>query len=181
MLLVGAYGDSTCWDMKSGAGGNTSSLCHWSGAVYVLGRNTSVGVGAGEYERAGMVKAPAASVMSDAYFGWSMGSAGTLVAVGALGERDGGVDCGAVHVYRWDGLARSEAVDGGDLVLNRSVSLEHEGRLVPSVKEGGQWFGPVWLWRCEEEGERLLEPSTWLWGRCMRTMGRVGMGVWGGQ
>ena len=107
----------------------------------MLGRNESDGVGAGVYQRAGMLKAPASSVEMQAGVGWSLGVAGTLVAVGAHGEAIGGVDCGAVHVYRWDGGSRSEEVVGGSVALRRSVSFEWEGRLEPAAKYAMQWFG----------------------------------------
>ena len=140
VLLVGAQHDSTCWNLTSGAT-SPSDPCFQSGGVYVLGRNESTGVGAGVYQRAGMLKAPAASVMREAWYGYSLGGAGTLVAVGAYGEAIGGVGCGSVHVYRWDGGARSEEVAGGSSELRRSVSFGWEGRLEPAAKEGGQQFG----------------------------------------
>lgn len=107
--------------------------------MYVLKRNES-GSGAGEYRKAGMLKAP--TVVKAAEYGVSMGSAGTLVVVGATGHTVGGVACGAAHVYRWDGNATSTAV-GGVSVLERSTSFGYEGLLVPPVgsREVNQSFG----------------------------------------
>lgn len=68
VLLVGAAWDSTCGDMKSGDNGVYNPLCSQSGAVYVLGPNTSAS-GAGEYARAGIMKAPNSSVIGSAWFG----------------------------------------------------------------------------------------------------------------
>ena len=58
-----------------------------------------------------------------------------------MSEEIGGFKCGAVHAYRWDGLAKSEEVVGGSSLLRRSVSFEWEGRLEPTVKEASQYFG----------------------------------------
>ena len=139
MLLVGAPSDSTCWNLSSGAS-STSDTCYCSGAVYVLARNESGGVGTGVYQRAGMFKAPASSVTQEAFYGLSLGGAGTLVAVAALNEVIDGAACGGVHVYRWDGGSASEEVVGSP-VLRRSVSFGWEGRLEPSAKEASPGFG----------------------------------------
>ena len=104
-----------------------SHPCSSSGAVYVLGRTVTGGAGAGEYERAGMLKSPP----EGKWFGASIAVSGTLVVIGAPLESGG-----AVHVFRWDGTAASEAVAAGD-----PVAFAWEARLEPSPREPIQYFG----------------------------------------
>ena len=58
--------------------------------MYVLGRNESGGVGAGVYQRAGMLKAPAASVMKEAWYGCHWEVLGRWLRWGPLWRRWGG-------------------------------------------------------------------------------------------
>lgn len=140
LLLISAFTDSTCGDLKSGR--STNASCIDSGAVYALRRNTSGATGAGEYERAGMLKLPESHVSPSATFGYSMCASGTLLLVSARGEKVGTLaSAGAVYAYRWYGSTSSAAVAGGSVELERSTAFALDQRLVPHRSQAGQWFG----------------------------------------